>query len=271
MSNATRPDNGTGGDGGPQMRDGVYYAERKPFVLEFFAYETVGITPAHVGSVVKTDDPELMKALGDAIEQGRVVMDGDTIVSIDGKPLPDTTLFDRPEVRDIGTGAYLREIREEFAGADNCLFREADLRAAIERGKALLRGRQQCLPFRGSVVAQAEQLEQALLAAKHTVLPAEPTFTEVMRQMREEAEYQAQLQQQMTEEMEQAGWVVSGEQKEAADALARDVSAAISEGMPDLLPADVTVHAVKSTFDEDEDRPITVDAKTGMVLRDDVK
>lgn len=37
--------------------------------------------------VVKTDDPELMKALGDAIAEGRVEMAGDTIVSIDGVPM----------------------------------------------------------------------------------------------------------------------------------------------------------------------------------------
>lgn len=68
-------------------QDTTEYVKRDGFIQEFFAYETVGMTPAHVASCVKTDDPELMKALGDAIEQGRVVMDGDTIVSIDGVPL----------------------------------------------------------------------------------------------------------------------------------------------------------------------------------------
>lgn len=56
-------------------------------LVQFFAYETVGATIPHTESVLQTDDPALMKALGEAIESGRVVMDGDTIVSIDGKPV----------------------------------------------------------------------------------------------------------------------------------------------------------------------------------------
>lgn len=56
-------------------------------MVEFFAYEQIGATIPHVGTVAKTSDPELMKALGDGIESGRVVMDGDTVVSIDGKPV----------------------------------------------------------------------------------------------------------------------------------------------------------------------------------------
>jgi len=56
----------------------------EPPVLRFEVYETIGTTPAHVSPVVMTDDPEFMKALGEAIEAGRVAMDGDIIVSING-------------------------------------------------------------------------------------------------------------------------------------------------------------------------------------------
>lgn len=78
------------------------YQKRDGYLTEFFTYETVGTTPAHVASVVKTDDPELMKALGDAVEQGRVVMDGDTIVSIDGVPTDPKSTFEdrRPDPKD---------------------------------------------------------------------------------------------------------------------------------------------------------------------------
>lgn len=57
------------------VRDGQNYLIRKPFVLEFFAYETVGFTPAHVGSVVKTDDPAVMQGIVDAEKEGRITID----------------------------------------------------------------------------------------------------------------------------------------------------------------------------------------------------
>ena len=55
--------------------------------FEFFAWARIGAAVAHTASVYKTDDPLLMEALDVAIKQGRVVMDGDSIVSIDGEPL----------------------------------------------------------------------------------------------------------------------------------------------------------------------------------------
>lgn len=73
---------------GQTLTDAVMHVKREPGqMIEFFAYETIGAAVPHAGSVVKADDPELMKALGDAIAAGRVVMDGDTIVSGDGKPV----------------------------------------------------------------------------------------------------------------------------------------------------------------------------------------
>ncbi len=80
--------------------DSSLYVPRKPIVSEFFAYETIGTAITHVMPVEKTDDPELMKALGAAMDAGRVVMDGDSIVSIDGKPVASLedlkTVFEEP-------------------------------------------------------------------------------------------------------------------------------------------------------------------------------
>lgn len=72
-------------------------------VYAFAAFETIGAAIPHTGTVVKTDDPELMAALGDAIDQGRVVMDGDTIVSIDGVPT-----FDPDKLSDADKEAVLK-------------------------------------------------------------------------------------------------------------------------------------------------------------------
>jgi hypothetical protein len=80
-------------EGGLHVRpDGPVYA--------FSAFETIGAAIPHAGTVVKTDDPELMKALGDAIEAGRVVMDGNTIVSIDGVPTTSDADFFRRRIMD---------------------------------------------------------------------------------------------------------------------------------------------------------------------------
>lgn len=55
--------------------DTTEYVKRDGFIQEFFAYETVGAVPAHVGSLVKTDDPALMEALFKAEQEGRIDYD----------------------------------------------------------------------------------------------------------------------------------------------------------------------------------------------------
>lgn len=84
------------GDPDGFMRDGVYYGIRKPFALSFFAYETIGATIPHTGTVVKTDDPALMDAIAKGEAEGRVVIDehgGITILTcLDcGEKLTDNT------------------------------------------------------------------------------------------------------------------------------------------------------------------------------------
>lgn len=51
-----------------------------PRIVSFFAYETVGVTPAHVGSVVKTDDPAVMAALAAAEACGKITIAADGTV-----------------------------------------------------------------------------------------------------------------------------------------------------------------------------------------------
>jgi len=60
-----------------EMEQTTQYVKRESFIQEFFAYETLGATIPHTGTMVKTDDPELMEALHKAEQEGRVVYDKD--------------------------------------------------------------------------------------------------------------------------------------------------------------------------------------------------
>lgn len=59
----------------------------RPQLVQFYAYETIGAAIPRVAPVYVYDDPAGMTTLHEAILSGRVVMDGDTIVSIDGVPI----------------------------------------------------------------------------------------------------------------------------------------------------------------------------------------
>lgn len=97
---------------GPENLPGVTKRDNE-YLVSFYAYETVGAAIPHCGAAAKTEDPDLMQALGDGIESGRVVMDGDSIVSVDGK-IP-TDLTDLARLLDVVKPDFIVEAKDGTA------------------------------------------------------------------------------------------------------------------------------------------------------------
>lgn len=87
--------------GAVTIEDTTQYVKRDSFIMEFFAYETIGATIPHACSMIQTDDPALMQAIAEAEAQGRVVIDAHGgLTFVDPDPDKDDDPDDTPLIGD---------------------------------------------------------------------------------------------------------------------------------------------------------------------------